>query len=109
MKIAFIGSTQYKTEISKKAHELRQKGHEVILPAFDQIDDITENLEFKICSANREMIQKADEVHVYWDGRSTGTIFDLGMVFALNKKIIVEHLGEKSFINFVKQWEKNQK
>jgi len=42
----------------------------------------------RICQDNLEAMRQADEVHVIWDGKSQGCLFDLGMAFALGKKII---------------------
>ena len=42
----------------------------------------------KICQDNLKAIQEADEVHIIWDGKSQGCLFDLGIAFALGKKIV---------------------
>jgi len=33
-------------------------------------------------------MRAADEVHVFWDVRSKGSHFDLGMAYALGKRIV---------------------
>jgi hypothetical protein len=33
-------------------------------------------------------MHEADEVHVFWDVESFGSHFDLGMAYALNKRIV---------------------
>jgi hypothetical protein len=33
-------------------------------------------------------MRNADEVHVFWDVESFGSHFDLGMAYALNKRIV---------------------
>jgi len=33
-------------------------------------------------------MQTADEVHVFWDVKSSGSHFDLGMAYALGVKIV---------------------
>ena len=79
MKIVIIGSTQYKDKFLQHKKNLEEQGHVVRIPAFDshpELDDLG------ICYHNRELILWADEVHLIWDQRSTGTIFDFGMVFA---------------------------
>lgn len=62
----------------------------------------------RICQDNLEFIRQADVVHVIWDGKSQGCLFDLGMAFALKKRIIPIELPEftngKSFQNMVKAW-----
>ncbi len=50
-------------------------------------------------------IQKANEVHIWFDPESQGSVFDLGMAFVLNKPIYVinyarlEPTPDKSFTN----------
>jgi len=62
----------------------------------------------RICQDNRKAIEEADVVHFVWDGKSTGCLFDLGMAFALRKKIIPivmpELTNHKSFQNMVDKW-----
>ena len=36
----------------------------------------------EICVEHSEFMSIADEVHIYWDPESRGSIFDLGMAFA---------------------------
>lgn len=61
-----------------------------------------------ICGANRFALEKADEVHVWWDPESEGSVFDLGMAFANRKTIRIANRpsvkwapGEKSFTNLL--------
>ena len=62
----------------------------------------------KICAQNRAAIKESDEVHVYWNRKSAGSLFDLGMAFSMEKKIVSinpEYVlqgitdGKKSFYN----------
>ena len=57
----------------------------------------------RICEDNMDAIAEADVVHLIWDGKSKGCLFDLGMAFAMAKKIIPLVLppltNEKSFQN----------
>lgn len=103
MKIAIIGSIQYAEQINKYVKDLAVQGHRVRVPIFDYHPP--ECNELWICEQNRFTIEWAEEIHIFWDGRSIGTIFDMGMAFALKKKVKVVHLGKKSFINFLKLWE----
>jgi nucleoside 2-deoxyribosyltransferase len=63
---------------------------------------------FRICCKNRDAIKSADVVHIIWDGKSQGSLFDLGMAFAFGKKIIPLELPEqtpyKSFQNMINEW-----
>lgn len=53
--------------------------------------------DYRICTYNRTIIEWADEVHIMWDQRSMGTIFDFGMAFALRKPIKIVYMEEKTF------------
>ena len=101
MKVFLIGSTQYDKKFQETKKQYEKWGHKVRLPAMD----FHELNELEITSKNLENIQWADLVVVFWDGRSTGTIFDLGMVFALNKPLKIGYLEKKSLVEFVKQYE----
>jgi hypothetical protein len=67
---------------------------------------------YNICTANRNAILNSDEVHVFWDSDSTGSLFDLGVAFSVNKKIIIVNPESiiktegKSFTNFIDYWSK---
>jgi nucleoside 2-deoxyribosyltransferase len=58
-----------------------------------------------------EAIKSADEIHVFYDSKSQGTHFDMGMAFALGKKIVVvenEPYEEgKSFQRMLDEWSQN--
>jgi len=64
---------------------------------------------YRICADNRAAIEKADRVFIVWDGESTGSLFDLGMAFALRKPLSpIEIPGPtegKSFQNMMREWE----
>ena len=102
MKVLIIGSTQYKERMEKYAAELLGQGMEAMLPAFD---DHPEFDEYDICKYNRGLVEAADEIHVIWDQRSLFTIFDLGMAFALRKKLRVIFLEPKTFAGVMRKWE----
>lgn len=72
-------------EAIEYVNELEKAGHKVVYPPRDteQNDDTG----FSICTQNRAGIENADEVHVFYDACSQGIHFDLGMSFALRKKI----------------------
>lgn len=85
---------------------LEADGHEVHWPPrdTDQADDIG----LRICRDNMTAIEGADEVAVVWDGQSQGCLFDLGVAFALRKKIRLFDLppptAGKSFQNMIRAW-----
>lgn len=63
----------------------------------------------RICEDNRDAIFDADCVHVVWDGASQGCLFDLGMAFAMEKRVHVIALPDptegKSFQNMLRAWQ----
>jgi nucleoside 2-deoxyribosyltransferase len=100
MKIAIIGSTVYWEKMKRLQLKYNNKGIECRLPTFD--DHAGDEL--SICRRNRLMIEWADEIHVFWDQRSMGTVFDFGMAFALRKKVVVEYLEEKTIGNVMRKY-----
>jgi len=93
-KVTIIGSTQYKDKFMEHEAFLVRKGYEVKIPAFDDHKNFNE---LEVCRYNLSIIEWADEVHIIWDQRSFGTIFDFGMAFALKKKVVVIYLEKKTF------------
>lgn len=93
-------------ETEKIVERLEREGWRVHWPPRDteQVDDTG----YRICQDNKRAILAADAVHIVWDGKSQGCLFDLGMAFALGKKVIPIHLPEptegKSFQNMVMKW-----
>jgi len=69
------------------ANFLKLNGHNVHYPP----DDIPQNdpTGKVINTMHRDAMIKADEVHVFWDIKSSGSHFDLGMAYALYKKIVL--------------------
>ena len=86
--------------------ELELQGHKVHLPHRDTNQAGTGT---EICTENMNAIKEADEVHIFYLSNSTGIHFDMGVAFALNKKIIVVQNGEmtagKSFPRLLDEWE----
>ena len=89
---------------------LEEAGNKVHWPARDT--DQNDDTGFRICTDNKKAIEGADEVAIVWDGKSQGCLFDIGMAFAMNKKIKIIHLPEyteeKSFQNMIRNWEETQ-
>lgn len=52
----------------------------------DQNDDIG----LRICGDNFHAMTEAEEIHIWWNGKSQGSIFDLGMAFALHEMFDVK-------------------
>lgn len=61
-----------------------------------------------ICEQNRQAIIDADEVWIWYDPDSQGSLFDLGIAWGLGKKLWivneVETTPEKSFANVLVDW-----
>ncbi len=93
-------------ETKRIVEDLEASGFDVHWPPRDteQKDDTG----YRICSDNLEAIKSADVVHIVWDGKSQGCLFDLGMAFALRKRIVPISLpaegSEKSFQKMVRYW-----
>ena len=50
--------------------------------------DVDQSLDaFTICEKHRDAMRNADEVHIWWDDRSRGSLFDFGMAYALGLPI----------------------
>jgi len=93
-------------EFQSIVDKLESEGWQVHYPPRDtEQDDPTG---YNICEQNFLAIKRSDAIHIIWDGKSQGCLFDLGMAFALAKKIIPISLPEqtegKSFQNMVMQW-----
>jgi len=98
-----------KKRLEDYAAALEKEGHRVHLPHRDT--NQSDTIGYKICLTNLIAIKHADEVHVFYTNTSTGTHFDLGMAFALNKKLVIIDIVEpyepnkKSFPRMMKHWE----
>lgn len=83
--------------------QLEAQGYSVHWPPRDT--DQNDDTGLRICQDNMAAIESADVVHIIWDGKSQGCLFDLGMAFALGKVVEPISLPEatqgKSFQNMV--------
>jgi hypothetical protein len=70
--------------------DLEVKGHMVHFPPRDVDQD--DETGCTLCSHHLSAMKLADEVHAFWDVTSTGSHFDLGMAYALSKKMVIAHL-----------------
>ena len=93
-------------EFSDVVEKLESEGWDVYDPARDTPQD---GSSIEICKNNRDGILFSDCVFIIWDGKSTGSLFDLGMTFALGKEFIVleapERTKGKSFQNLMYEME----
>jgi len=99
----------WKSAIENYVKMLESQGHEVHFPPRDVNQD--DRTGYNICEAHREAMEKADVVHIAYDGKSEGCLFDLGMAFALKKRICVitgyfpPPTPYKSYASMVWDWE----
>lgn len=94
------------SELRGVVDDLEAQGYEVHWPYRDTNQADPTGL--RICTDNMLAISRAEVIHVVWDGKSEGCLFDLGMAFALHKKIIPISLPPategKSFQNMITAW-----
>lgn len=68
------------------------KGYEVFWSYRDNPYQDTDKIGIQIITLNREKMIEADEIHIWYDKNSTGSVFDFGMLFLIlitdNKKRI---------------------
>jgi len=87
--------------------EREADGKRVYWPARDT--DQGDSVGTAICHANRAGIEQAAVVAVWWSPVSRGSLFDLGIAWALRKPIelvnIVPMTDGKSFSNVLRAWE----
>ena len=111
MKIFLICPVRNATEEQKVGmaqyiKSLENAGNAVYYPARDT--DQRDKIGYKICTDNRMAIEEADEVHIFYDDKSSGSLFDMGMAFALKKSLVlanrVNQTDGKSFNNMVIAW-----
>ena len=99
LKIMIIGSTQYRQKMQVHKEQIEGYGHTVKMPLFDS--DVRKEID--IATENKERIKWADEVHLFWDGRSQGTLWDVAVAFALDKPIRIIFLNHLSLRNCILQ------
>lgn len=86
----------------------RSQGDTVYYPGTDT--DQNDPVGYRICSDNRKALAAADKIAIFWDKDSKGSLFDLGMAFALKKSLEIINLDEieptegKSFSNMIRMW-----
>jgi len=90
-------------EVGDYVERLESEGHEVHWPIRDTNQN--DSVGIRICHDNLQAIAGTDEVHLWYNQGSQGSIFDFGMVFALGKKLVIankdaiEPTPHKSFEN----------
>ena len=100
MRILIIGSTVLQARIQEHALKLMAQGHEPLTPVFDSHKGSV----LSILTKNRELMEMSDEVHLIYDGRSYGSIFDFGMCFAMRKPLRIIYISPKNIVGGMKEY-----
>lgn len=101
---------EQKETLKEYKKQLIGNGNLVYYPDDDNPYEKSDKIGFKICEENRRALSEADEVHILFDPESRGTLFDLGMAFALNKRLRIVNIDvlipteDKSFSNMILEW-----
>jgi len=105
MKVYIAHSLGLSDKVAHYVKFLESLGHMVYFPMRDTLQEGTNAPE--VVRANMKAIMWADEVHVIWDGKSYGTIFDMGNAYALGKPLRIIHVNkikEKMNKLYVRSW-----
>lgn len=103
-------SLEQQKEIDGYVLSLEKQGINVHYPPRDvEQNDPTG---FNICFSHRQALLISDEVHIFWDINSKGSHFDLGMAFALGKKLVLVKSYQpdnegKSYLKVIKESNEN--
>ncbi|MFA6228026.1 MAG: hypothetical protein WC668_02465 [Patescibacteria group bacterium] len=81
---------QQQRVISDYVRKLEEKGFKVHFPPRDVNQDDPVGMD--ICLAHAEAMKKCLGVHIFWDAKSTGSHFDLGMAFMACKPVYLVEL-----------------
>lgn len=84
---------EVKVKIVAYVAELEKQGHEVYDPERDNPYQDTDKIGIQIISHNCRKMIEADEIHIWYDKSSTGSIFDIGMFY-----MFVNTLDFKKFV-----------
>jgi len=100
---------EIKKFLDEYVEKLESKGNIVHYPPRDVVQTQSG---LNICSEHSQFMATANEVHIYWDSESGGSVFDLGMAFLklynnVNFKLVIINKNEikrtqnKSFTNML--------
>jgi len=76
--------TKNQNAIKKYVFWLEADGHDVYWPPRDNPHQKTDKIGTSVCGYNREKMFWADEIHIWYDKNSMGSVFDIGMFFAFS-------------------------
>jgi len=85
--------------LTEYVKDLEAKGYDVHFPHDKEDVNQDDPVGINICDTHAEALLKADEVHIYYNPTSEGTIFDLGMAYILRR--IRQKTGEDLEIKLI--------
>ena len=103
-KITLIGTHVYEHMMSQYKTTLTSAGCLVRMPTFDHTSQ--SNSAYDIMMLNKESIEWCDEVHMFWDQRSLGTLIDFGMTIGLGKLLRVVFVENRTILDGIMEYEK---
>ncbi len=74
-------SEETTSKISGYIARLETEGYEIYWPYSDNPHQNTDKVGTTICDYNHKKMLMADEVHIWYDRNSMGSVFDIGMFF----------------------------
>jgi hypothetical protein len=78
-----------KNDISYYVKKKESEGYQVFWPVRDNKLEQTDKVSLDICLENLKAIKEAKEVHIWFNPSSEGSRIDIGMVLALDKKLVL--------------------
>lgn len=99
---------EQKQQMNSYIKSLEYSGKKIYYPARDTNQE--DHIGFRICEDNKKAIENSKEIHIFWDSQSQGTLFDLGVAFALDKPLRIVNINDvtetngKSFSNMIRKW-----
>jgi hypothetical protein len=103
-----IANKKEKKFLEDYSLKLEDKGNKIYYPARDTNQN--DSIGLRICSDNRYAIKNSDEVHIYFNKKSNGSMFDVGMNFMAEKDLHVinpSELNDNYISNFISGYAKN--
>jgi len=113
-----LATEETKAKLESYVKDLEDSGVKVHLPHRDTNQNATG---LEICTENMNAIAQANEVHIFYNAESQGIHFDMGVAFALGKKIhcvelpegdaeaYINKSGKKEFPRMLAEWETYKK
>ena len=100
-------SKKENAKIRAYVRNLEKQGHKVYWPYRDNPHQQTDTIGTVIINNNHFEMKHSDEVHIWWNPNSTGSIWDVCMAWMLGKCLFLVNRNEvkptpfKSFTNVV--------